>query len=322
MVARHQNLRLSVTDRCNLRCAYCLPADGSAGSSSEGLLALDDVVEIVEWLHSVEPMERIKLTGGEPLVRAGLEILVERLARLSGGPEISMTSNGILLPGLADRLKAAGLSRVNVSLDSLDPNKYREVSRGGNVRLALAGILAAKQCGLGPIKLNSVLRRSSWQSDVPALLDFAAENDLTLRFIELMRTGTEEAWCAAERVSADVVLAWLGARPDCTLMHGHGLSEYGAEPARRGRLMWRGREIEVGWILPVSRPFCSSCDRLRLDARGRLRRCLMDPIALPLAGRVQPPGRVALRRELEEFLAGKQPPSGMDHELPMAALGG
>ncbi|MCP4901486.1 MAG: GTP 3',8-cyclase MoaA [bacterium] len=318
-MARHRTLRLSVTDRCNLRCAYCLPSDSRSWTAKTKPLEITELIEIVSWLHSRRPFDRIKLTGGEPLLRHDLERLVERLSELGGEPELSMTTNGVLLAERADGLRAAGLARVNVSLDSLDSHRFREVSRGGDIDKTVAGIEVAHRAGLSPIKVNSVLRRSSWREDVPALLDFAAENRLTVRFIELMRTGTEQEWCAQERVAADDVLRWLDKRQDCTPLQGNKLSEHGAQPARRGRLMWRGREIEVGWILPVSRPFCSACDRLRLDAYGQLRRCLMDPAALSLT---EHSSSASLDAELERFLAGKHPPTGMDNELPMAALGG
>lgn len=315
-------LRLGVTDRCNLRCAYCMPPDGVRPVPRAELLSLDELADLVGWLHRLRPFARIKLTGGEPLVRPGLERLVGRLAALPGSPELSLTTNGCLLARQAATLAAAGLARVNVSLDTVDPVRYRELTRGGELERALDGIDAARGAALAPIKLNAVLRRSSWRDDVPALLDLAASGGYSLRFIELMRTGTERDWCAAEAVSAAEVLAWLGAQPQCGSVQGHDLTEHGAEPARRGRLCWRGVALEVGWILPVSRPFCASCDRLRLDSMGRVRRCLMDPRRLDLAEILATEGEQSARNALEGYLAGKRPPATMDTGLPMAQLGG
>jgi cyclic pyranopterin phosphate synthase len=315
-------LRLAVTDRCNLRCAYCMPPNGARPVPRAELLPLDELAWLVRWLHRLRPFARVKLTGGEPLVRPGIERLVERLAALPGGPELSMTTNGSRLARQAESLAAAGLARVNVSLDTVDPDRYREITRGGALDRVLAGLDAAARLGLAPIKLNAVLRRSSWRDDVPALLDLAASGGYSLRFIELMRTGTERSWCAAEAVAAAEVLAWLGAHPSCGSIQGHDLTEHGAEPARRGRVRWRGVDLEVGWILPVSRPFCASCDRLRLDARGRVRRCLMDSHRLDLAGILAAEGEQPARGALDGYLAGKRPPATMDTGLPMAQLGG
>jgi cyclic pyranopterin phosphate synthase len=233
-----------------------------------------------------------------------------------------MTTNGSGLANHAASLAAAGLARVNVSVDTLDPDRYRELTRGGRIAAALEGIAAARAAGLTPIKLNSVLRRSSFRDDVPALLDLAAESGLELRFLELMRTGTGRAWCETEAIPAATVLDWLDAHPDCDLVHGHHLTQHGPEPARRGRLTWRGCELEVGWILPVSRPFCEPCDRLRLDPRGGVRRCLMDAVRLDLAAILEADGDEVARSSLADYLAGKRPPGSMDSPLPMVRLGG
>lgn len=299
-----------------------MPPDWAPPSPRSTMLSLGELADVVGWLHGAWPLTRIKLTGGEPLVRRGLDGLVGRLAELPQRPELSMTTNGSRLARHAATLAEAGLARVNVSLDTVDPDRYRELTRGGLLDHVLGGLAAARDAGLAPIKLNSVLRRSSWRDDVPALIEFAADNGCSLRFIELMRTGTERDWCVAESITAAEVLDWLAAAPECESLHGHDLTQHGAEPARRGRLRWRGVTLEVGWILPVSRPFCASCDRLRLDARGRLRRCLMDPQRLELARILADSGEAAARQALDDYLAGKRPPTAMDSRLPMAQLGG
>ena len=187
-------LRLSVTDRCDLRCRYCLPAGRVPFAPQTELAGPRELVDAVAWLVRHCAVDRLKITGGEPLVFRGIVGLVETAAALSGLREISMTTNGTQLAQLAAALRGAGLARVNVSLDTLDAQRFAELTRGGDLRRVLAGIAAARNAGLAPVKLNSVLRRSAWQEDVPALLDFAAGENLEIRFIELMRTGTEIAW--------------------------------------------------------------------------------------------------------------------------------
>ncbi|MBZ5721472.1 MAG: GTP 3',8-cyclase MoaA [Acidobacteriia bacterium] len=309
-------LRLSVTDRCNFRCRYCMPAEGVPGISHGELLSLEQLAEMVRWLSRYTSIERVKLTGGEPLVRRGLEHLVAELSTLPRVREISLTTNGSLLARQAQILKESGLARVSVSLDSLDPERFAELSRGGQLKNTLAGIDAALQAGLVPLKLNTVLQRSTWQRDVPMLLDFAAERGLEPRFIELMRTGTERAWCDSEFVAVDEVREWLEERtPVVSIPTPAGV------PARQSQIRWAGRLLDVGWIAPRSHPFCTACERVRLDARGRLRRCLMDPEALDLVRLRQTQGDESMDA-LYTYLRRKQAPDGMDSEYAMSQIGG
>jgi cyclic pyranopterin phosphate synthase len=310
-------LRLSVTDRCNYHCAYCMPTDGIAKLRKDDLPRLEELVAAVAWLQREFAVTRVKLTGGEPLVRRGVVELVRMLVALSGIEEVSMTSNGSLLSRYATEMKQAGLARVNVSLDSLDSQRYAVLTGGANLADAVAGIDAAIAAGLLPVKLNTVLRASSWRQDVPALLDFAWQRNLEVRFIELMRTGTARQWAEREYVAAEEVRGWLAG---CTRVE--DIDETTRAPARRTRVNWRGKEFVVGWITPRSNPFCDGCNRLRLDAGGSLRRCLMDPLVLPLLSLLQtrPSGQV--REQVALFLAGKRPPLAMDTELPMSAVGG
>ena len=309
-------LRLSVTDRCNFRCRYCMPAGGVPLVRHADLLPLEHLAELVRWLDAELGVGRVKLTGGEPLARRGLANLVRDLRAVPGVREISMTSNGSLLAAHAEELRAAGLARVNVSLDTLDRDRFSRLTRGGRLDDAIAGINAALAAGLVPLKLNAVLLASSWREDVPALLDFAASRGVEVRFIELMRTGTEAEWAEAELVPAAAVQTWLEEVTPVEAVPGPP-----SAPARRTRLRWRGKSLTVGWITPQSHPFCSSCNRLRLDARGRLRRCLMDPLPLELARGLEE-SEAAARIRLRAYLAGKQPPAGMNTHLPMVAVGG
>jgi cyclic pyranopterin phosphate synthase len=310
-------LRLSVTDRCNLRCRYCMPSTGVPVVPREALPSLEALAETAAWLARHAGVRRVKLTGGEPLVRRGVVTLVERLVAIPAVTEVSMTTNGTRLAELAAPLARAGLARVNVSLDTLDRDRFATLTRGGDVAATLAGIDAAVAAGLTPVKLNAVLRRSSWREDVPALLDFAALGGYELRFIELMRTGSEAEWVRREILPAGEVRLWLertaAVEPVVTPA---------AAPARRTSLTWRGRRVVVGWVTPLSSPFCDRCDRLRLDARGRLRRCLMDARVLPLLELLGRQDDAVVLEYLRAYLAAKEPPAAMDTGTPMSGIGG
>ncbi len=314
MPAAGWTLRVAVTQRCNLRCAYCMPATGAPAGPPP--LPLETLAELVVWLGGQVPLEKVRVTGGEPTTRRGLAEFVRRLTHTPGAPEITMTTNGVLLEQIAEKLAAAGLRRVNVSLDTLDPDDFRVLTRGGDVTAARRGIRAALTAGLGPVKVNSVLRRSTWRRDVPALLDFALTSGVQIRFLELMRTGTEVAWAARELVTAAEVVEGLSGLEMISTP-----TASGPAPARVGRFRWRGHLLGIGWITPVSEPFCTSCNRLRMNSRGMLRCCLMESEVLDLA---HPPemrtGEPA--RWLARFLAEKRSPEVMATRLPMVSLGG
>jgi cyclic pyranopterin phosphate synthase len=309
-------LRISVTDRCNFACRYCMPATRAPRIQRNDVLSLNELAELVAWLSHHIKIERVKITGGEPLVRSGLEELIADLSALSNVSEISLTTNGSLLARKADILKTSGLARVNVSLDTLDRQRFAQLTRGARLQDTIDGIDAAINAGLVPLKLNAVLTASGWKQDVPMLLDFAASRKLEVRFIELMRTGTERAWCDAEFVSVDVVRQWLQARASLI-----AIETPAGIPARSTQVCWGGTELNVGWIAPRSHPFCQSCERVRLDSQGRLRRCLMDTAGLDLVPLLHASEEQAVER-LHQYLAGKRAPNGMDTEFPMSQIGG
>jgi cyclic pyranopterin phosphate synthase len=292
-----------------------MPAEGVRKVAHHDLLPLEGLVELVQWLTAHSGINRVRITGGEPLVRPGIEHLIEALSALPGMQEVSLTTNASLLPQMAQGLKAAGLKRVNISIDSMDDDRFAEVTRGGSLKSTLTGIEAARKAGLTPIKLNAVLRRSAWQQDVPRLLDFAAGNGFEIRFIELMRTGTERAWCESEYISVDEVCNGLGAEfvP---------AEEQTRSPARRTLVNWHGTPLTVGWITPRSHPFCQHCERLRMDAQGRIRRCLMDATTLDLPHLLRTMDDLAARREFQSYIAGKVPPVAMDSHFAMSQIGG
>lgn len=308
-------LRLSLTDRCNFRCRYCMPADGVPHLAHSYILSLERLVSLVDWLTSNTAIERVRLTGGEPLARRGIESLIAGLSAIPAIREVSLTTNGSLLPRMASNLKAAGLSRVNISLDSLDEQRFANVTRGGSLKRVLEGIEAAQQAGLTPMRLNTVLQRSTWQLEVPRLLDFSAAKGIEVRFIELMRTGTEQAWCESEFVSVDEVRNGLNA--EIVPIGGPTNSS-----AQRTWLHWRGTRLAVGWISPRSHPFCSRCERLRMDARGRVRRCLMDATLLDLHHLRQTCSDADVANGFHAYLANKVPPGAMDSAFAMSQIGG
>jgi cyclic pyranopterin phosphate synthase len=309
-------LRLSVVDACDFRCLYCRP-DG-ARRRGERRPSLDRLERVTAWLSGRLGARRVRLTGGEPLLRGDLVRIVERLSRLPRVEELSLTTNGARLAGLARPLADAGLARVNVSLDSADPDRFAAITGGGRLDATLAGIEVALGAGLTPLKLNAVLLEPSWREDVPALLSLAAGWGVELRLIELMPASSARNVAAAARgVAAGTVREWLAGRARMG-----PLRVASGAAARRGRVWWDGAAIEVGWITPVSEPFCGGCDRLRVDAAGRLRRCLMDPETWPLAERLERAAEDDPLDEVLAYLSGKSVPRGMTTPCTMDVTGG
>jgi cyclic pyranopterin phosphate synthase len=216
---------------------------------------------------------------------------------------------------MAWSLKAAGLRRVNVSLDTVNPERFAQITRGGDVQRTLLGIYEAQRADLAPIKINSVLQRSTWKLDVPLLLDYATEKHLEIRFIELMRTGTDRAWCESEFVSAAEVSRTLGLDAPVS-------DTDSPHPARNTLVKWQGAPVKIGWITPSSRPFCSTCDRLRIDAFGQVRRCLMDSQTLDLISLMNRNDERAAVSQFELYLNDKVAPCTMDTSLTMRQIGG
>jgi len=294
-----------------------MPEEGVPLVPRSEIPPLSEMAAAVAWLVARYGVDRVKVTGGEPLVRGGVPAFVEMVAAIPGVSEVSMTTNGTRLAAVAADLAKAGLARVNVSLDTLDPERFRELTRGGRVEEVLEGVDAALAAGLTPLKVNSVLRRTAWREDVPALLAYAARTGVEIRFIELMHTGTEAAWALAERVTGATVREWLAAEGATITL----LPARPSAPARRTAISWNGIEIEAGWIDPVSHSFCDDCDRLRLDARGRLRRCLMDDQLFPLVDLLRR-GEAEVAEAAAAFVARKHPPAAMTTGLTMASIGG
>jgi len=267
----HRDLRISLTDRCSLRCTYCMPADGVPWLARSTMLSTEEIVHVARVGVSLGITE-IRLTGGEPLLRVDIVDVVRRLTALTGpagSPEVSLTTNALRLPGLASDLKDAGLSRVNISLDTLDRAKFLSLTRRDKLVETLAGIAAADAAGLHPVKINAVAMRGVNDDEVVALTRFAVERGYQMRFIEQMPLDAGHTWDRAEMVTQAEILARL--RAEFTLEEVPGR---GAAPAE----LWTvdGGPATVGVIASVTAPFCGACDRLRLTADGQLRACLFS----------------------------------------------
>ncbi len=309
-----QLLRLSVTNLCNFRCLYCMPMTGVPKSAHEDFLPFEELAKLVKQLSDWSGIRRVQLTGGEPLVRPGIEHLIAKLSTIPAIEEVSLTTNAALLARMAWSLKAAGLIRVNISLDSLDEERFARLTRGGKLRRTLAGIDAAREAGLTPITLNTVLQRSTWQQEMPDLLNYAASNGLEVRLIELMRMGTERAWCESEFVSVDEVCRDLGF--EVVSMNCHSRACTQSTLVNR-----RGSSVRVAWTIPRSHPSCLRRKRLRMDAHGRISRCLMDPLKLDLCSLLNRMDSEAAQKEFDSYIAGEVPPPTVDSSFTLGRLG-
>jgi cyclic pyranopterin phosphate synthase len=268
-----RTLRVSVTDRCDMRCTYCMPATGMAWLPKQDLLGFEELERVVRAFVELG-VSRLRLTGGEPLLRQDLPMLVRAFAALPGVEDLALTTNGSRLAGLAPALKAAGLQRATVSLDSLDPARFAAITRGGDLAKVWEGLLAAEAAGLRPLKLNAVLT----PLNEPDLLDLAAltlRRDWDVRFIEVMPISA-----AVGAPAAGLPMAALKRRLEERWGRLQPLEAGASAPARRWRIP--GARGAVGFIASVSDSFCGSCDRLRLSATGRLQLCLAHPDGLDL----------------------------------------
>src|SRR4249919_3094352 len=262
------DLRVSLTDRCNLRCQYCMPPEGLEWLPGPDLLTDDELVRLVSVAVGLGVTE-VRFTGGEPLLRRGLVSIVERVGALSPRPRMQVTTNGIGLAKVAPALAAAGLDRVNVSLDTLDRERFVTLARRDRLADVLAGLAGAADAGLTPVKVNAVLMRGVNDDEAAALLRWALGEGYHLRFIEQMPLDAQHGWDRATMVTAEEILACLQAEFDLTPV---GAVERGSDPAEEWVV--DGGPGRVGVIASVTRPFCGSCDRVRLTADGQLRNCL------------------------------------------------
>jgi cyclic pyranopterin phosphate synthase len=262
----HNNLRISVTDRCNLRCTYCMPEEVVFLDRRE-LLTLEEIADFVRLAVPLG-INKVRLTGGEPLMRRGLAGLVHLLAAIDGIRDIGLTTNGLLLAEHAQELYDAGLRRLNVSLDTLDPQRFREVARRDGLERVLEGIQAARRAGFHPIKINAVSIRGITEAEVVPLARYARANGLEMRFIEYMPIGADQ-WERSKVYFAHEIMEQIESQVGPLVP----VEDYDPRaPAMEFRYTDGGGR--VGFIASVSRPFCPSCNRLRLTSDGKLRNCL------------------------------------------------
>ncbi len=278
----HNNLRISVTDRCNIRCFYCMPAEDVQFMPKENLLTFEEIERVVRIATELG-IDRIRLTGGEPLVRRDLHVLVQKLAAIPGIVDIGLTTNGILLEEQAQLLRDAGLRRLNISLDALDPEIFRKVTRRDGYEKVLSGIDAARKAGFSPIKLNAVSVRGLTESQIVPFGRLARESDTVVRFIEFMPLDADSQWQRDKVLFAHEIVATLEAEfgalqavdatePSPSLLPVIGTATHA--PAQD--FLFADGIGRIGLIASVSQPFCGSCNRFRLTADGRLRNCLFS----------------------------------------------
>jgi cyclic pyranopterin phosphate synthase len=317
------DLRVSLTDRCNLRCSYCMPEEGLDWLEKPTLLTDDEVVRLIRVGVELLGITEVRFTGGEPLLRRGLADIVRRTAALEPRPETSLTTNALGLARTASTLAAAGLDRVNISLDTVRRDTFMEITRRDRLDDVLEGLAAAKAAGLGPVKVNAVLLRGVNDDQAPELLEWCLEHGYDLRFIEQMPLDAQHGWDRDAMVTAEEILAALEARYVLTPAE----EPRGSAPAE----LWAvdGGPATVGVIASVTRPFCGDCDRVRLTADGQVRNCLF--------ARDESDLRTALRSGADDqeiadrwviAMRGKLPGHGIDDptflqpDRPMSAIGG
>ena len=322
---RIEYLRLSVTDRCDLRCIYCMPAGFKGYEEPANWLMFDEIERVVGAFAHLG-VHNIRLTGGEPLLRRGLEELLAGLAALQPRPVLALTTNGIGLASRAAGLAAAGLDRINVSLDTLDAATFAQLTRRRRLPDVLAGVRAAREAGLTPVKINTVLLRGVNDHEAAPLLHWAMAEGVQLRFIEQMPLDAQHAWQRQTMVTAAEIRARLGEEVELVEDPADALAR-GSAPAELFRVA--GTEHTVGIIAAVSKPFCGACDRVRLTADGQIRTCLFSrsesDLRAPMrlgATDAELADRWLVAVGAKQAGHGIDDPSFLQPDRPMSAIGG
>lgn len=320
-IGRHINyLRLSVTDRCNMRCFYCMPKEGIVKKGHESVLSYEELLLISEAAVSLG-IEKIRITGGEPLVRSGIVGFLERLGAIPGLRHLALTTNGLLLPEMADGLYRAGVQRLNVSLDSLNHQVFSDITRGGNLGRVLAGLEAAEQAGFPPPKINVVIMRGVNDAEI---LDFARmtiERGNSVRFIEYMPVVKEEGW-QRYCISGEEILKRIA-------------SSFELEQVDKGKFSGPSRDFRIpgakgsiGIITAVSGHFCNECNRIRVTSTGQAKGCLFSDQKTDLVPFLRPPDPERLSGVLRSIVSEKPERHGISEEgyqhenFTMAQVGG
>jgi cyclic pyranopterin phosphate synthase len=287
-----QDLRISVTDRCNFRCTYCMPLDEYEWIDKKEILTFEEITRLARLFIQLG-VEKVRLTGGEPLVRQDLAVLVQELSALEGLKDLCLTTNGALLGEKMEALKKAGLRRVNISIDTLDAEKFKRMTKRGDLNKVLEGIFAAKKAGIAPIKLNAVIERGVNDDDILPLVEFSRTHGFAMRFIEYMDVGNSINWTSAKLVTKKEIIEKIAAR-------------YPVKEVGRGRGSAPSVDYEfvdgqgdVGVIASVTEPFCSSCTRIRLTADGKIVTCLFSHVGHDIKARLR---AGASDQEISEFI--------------------
>lgn len=307
----HTSLRLSVTDRCNIRCFYCMPENSVRFLPRADILTFEEIERFVRVVSRMG-VSRVRITGGEPLVRSELAKLIAQLRRIKGVEQLALTTNGMLLGDQARQLREAGLDRINISLDTLDSAKFERMTRREGLDQVLSGITAAQEAGFGSIRLNALAIRGETEPEIVPLVEFALERGLVMRFIEYMPLDADGAWQADQVLSGEQIrqtiegaLGPLEPAP----------RDDASQPAVDYRFVdGRGK---VGFINPVSQPFCGACDRLRLTAEGQVRNCLFSSAESDARAILRSDGSdEQIDRAIEQLVrasvAAKKPGHGID----------
>lgn len=322
----HRDLRVSLTDRCSLRCTYCMPFNFDKWLPSETLLTASELVKVIEIAVS-QGVTEVRLTGGEPLLRPDIVEIVSQINALENAPELSMTTNGVALAKVAQRLADAGLKRINISLDTLDWERFKRLTFRDRYDDVIEGIAAARAAGLAPIKINTVLMRDINGDEALPLLKWALSENLNLRFIEQMPLDAGDAWTRSNLITADEIFNQLNYEFELT-----PVSNRGSSPAEEFYI--NGGPATVGIIGSVTRSFCANCDRIRLTSDGQLRNCLFSNTETDLRSILRN-GRLSESEKHEDIIKAfgasvkaKLPGHGINNPdfvkpvRPMSAIGG
>jgi len=289
-----KDLRISVTDRCNFRCVYCMPHDEYEWIDKKEILTFEEITRLAR-LFARLGVDKIRLTGGEPLMRRNLELLIAQLSSIEGVKDLCVTTNGSLLADKVAAFKAAGLKRINVSVDTLKPEKFKEICKRGDLDKVLEGLFAAQKQGLHPIKVNAVIERGVNDDDIVELVEFSRQHGFFMRFIEYMDVGNTNSWTSEKLVSKKEIVEKINAR--------FPLKEVGRENGSAPAVDYEfidGRG-EVGIVASVTEPFCSTCNRARLTADGKLVTCLFSSVGHDLKALLR---GGAVDQEISEFVTG------------------
>jgi cyclic pyranopterin phosphate synthase len=266
-----KDLRISVTDRCNFRCSYCMPLDEYEWIDKKEILTFEEIARLARLFVGLG-VEKIRLTGGEPLVRQDLRVLIEKVSALEGLQDLCLTTNGALLAERIGALKQAGLRRINVSIDTLEPEKFKRMTKRGDLSKVLEGIFAAKNTGLTPIKLNAVVERGVNDDDILPLVEFSRQHGFAMRFIEYMDVGNSNNWTSEKLVPKKEIIEKIHSRYPLREVGRH----QGSAPSVDYEFVDGGGDIGV--IASVTEPFCSSCTRIRVTADGKIVTCLFSQL--------------------------------------------